>query len=159
MFTNAFKAILITLVLYSCTASRVKVLDGSCRERSLRTHQRDLVVTMSYPFCRGCVEKLSVVLYENANIYGFKTVYMVKNTIRSAFPCNQNQTVFEQTRMNYPYIKNLWMLPDTASQYSIHAGLNIFTYNGHQLQHDSMFKGMQLDTGAVMRFLRLNVLK
>lgn len=142
----------IALMLGACqTGTKLTGMDGNCKTRRLPVREKTIGILVSYPWCSACMEQISAFFsaYDRENL---KPVYVVRNTMPDASPCLQGQLILHDAGTLFPTARPLIMYVDSISRLPRMTGVNIFVRN-QWIRHDSLFSGMQLDSGRLANWL------
>lgn len=143
----------IALLLGACqTGTKLTGMDGNCKTRQLPVREKTVGVLVSYPWCSGCMEQMSA-FFSADDWKNLKPVYIVRNTMPDASPCLQGQLIIYDAGTLFPAARPLIMFVDSISRLPRMTGVNLFARD-QWIRHDSLFSGMQLDSGRLANWLR-----
>ncbi len=155
MCTKGIKWLLM-LICAGCSSAKsgIQVLDEQCREKYIRNKPQNLLVFMSYPYCRGCVEQISELLKEEAARHHLKPLYLLHYSgSKGETDCLNAQGMLARTRLGYPKAKPVYMLKDSLLISALPSGIHVQRGDKMWLRQDSLFNGMQLRRERVMEFI------
>lgn len=143
----------LVFLLTACRSLEVlQVQDDNCQSQRYPLRRQSVVVLVSYPWCRGCLEQVSGFLAAQ-EWKAYKPVYIVRNALPHANSCLQRQLILQDARSLFPMARPLRLYADSLSALPKWSGINL-CFQGQWLRHDSLFSGMHMDSFRVAAWLR-----